>query len=225
MPIGWRWKRWRIPREQPASEGRRSPAGRKGSRRGRPGVPPRFRHRVRPARAAGLPRRLGAREAEVAGGPLGGARRLPRRGTGRLELRGALGQLRRLRADQRAARLLGKRHRQAPARADDGAVRRLGHPSGGALHLPGEPEARGAVPEVRLLAADLDGGDVEAGGASARTRAVVVLYWQPCFAQAVRRADGGDLPGPGSSAARRFSFRREDLPRATSARAAKPEAA
>src|SRR5438094_946742 len=103
-----------------------------------------------------------------------------------VHVRGALGQLRRLRPYHRAARLLGKRHRQAPARADTGAVRRLGHPPGGALHLPAEPEARGAVPEVRLLAAGFDGGDVEAGGAPAGTRAVVVLYWQSCFTQSVR---------------------------------------
>src|SRR6266849_4010981 len=81
----------------------------------------------------------------------GRARRGERRCDRRLELRDALGKLRLFRSAHRAARSLGPRHRPAPARADDGAVRALADDPSRTIHVLPQPETPRALSEVRLL--------------------------------------------------------------------------
>jgi len=152
------WKRWGIPREASASEDRRSPAGRS-DLAAADRVSVSLSHRVRPARADGLPR-----DSDLVR-PGGG--RIPRRRSApfaaradRLELRGALGQLRRLRpisvrpdcwGNGSASRLL----EPTMARSKVGASARRG------FTFPQSPK-HVALYRSSASAADLDGGDVEA---------------------------------------------------------------
>jgi len=107
-------------------------------------------------------RRLGSRKT--------GGGRIPRRRSAafrgeeliRLELRRRAGQASASSARSACGPTAGETESASAARADDGAVRRLGHPPGGLFTFPQSPSTWRCT-RSSASAADLDGGDVEAG--------------------------------------------------------------
>ena len=142
---------------------RSAPCARAISNRCRPRLPSRLRHLLPGRRPDVVPRRRGAARAAAVGISRWRRRCRARRRYRRPELRQPLGQHRRAGAGRGRSRAVEAGRRAAAPRRDHRRVRALAVPARRPLHLSAEREPSAALSGIRLLAAQPDSGDGEAG--------------------------------------------------------------